>query len=245
MGNGGNAGSVGTLGQRVAVISGGGSRIGREIALELARRGHPLALLGRRSEPLAAVLSEAGGEGLALVCDVSDAAAVDSAAREIEARFGAAGVLVPAAGVATIGPLESIEPERFAAMLDTNVRGTFHLLRSFLPAMRAQGAGRIFPVLSMAAREAFPGWSGYCASKWAVDGLITALRGELQGSGVLVTALFPGATDTAIWDDLPGSWNRAAMVPAREIARAVGFALDADPAALVEEIKIGPAGGAL
>lgn len=229
----------------VAVISGGGSGIGRAIALELAKRAHPLALLGRRQEALDAVLAEAGGQGVALVCDVRDAAAVDAVAREVESRFGAASLLVPAAGVAAIGPLESLEPTAFAAMLDTNVLGTFNVLRAFLPAMKANGEGWIFPVLSMAAREAFPGWSGYCASKWALDGMITALRAELAGSGLRITSLFPGATDTAIWDDLPGSWNRGAMVPAREIARAVGFALDGDLASLVEEIKIGPAGGAL
>ena len=71
------------------------------------------------------------------------------------------------------------------------------------------------------------------------------LREELQGTGVRVTALYPGATDTPIWESLPGDWNRAAMVPPREVARALGCVLDGDPAALVEEIHLGPAGGAL
>jgi len=230
----------------VAVVTGGGSGIGREVARELARRGHPLALLGRRPEALAETLAEVGaGEGLALPCDVRDPAAVAAAAAEIERRFGAPEILVPAAGVARIQPLEETAPEDFAAVVETNLTGVFHVLHTFLPAMRWRGRGWIFPLLSVAARRGFPGWSAYCASKWGLAGLVAALREELAGSGIKLTALYPGATDTPIWDGAPGSWNRAAMVRPEEVARAVAWALDADPGTLVEEIHFGPAGGAL
>jgi NAD(P)-dependent dehydrogenase (short-subunit alcohol dehydrogenase family) len=229
----------------VAVISGAGSGIGREVALELARRGWELALLGRRAAPLAAVLAAAGGRGSALVCDVRDAGAVGLAAAAIEARWGAADVVVPAAGVSTIRPLEDTSPEEFAAVLDTNLTGAFLLLRGLLPAMKRRGRGWIVPLLSVAARRGFPGWSAYCASKWGLAGLVAALRDELAGSGLRVTAVYPGATDTPIWEGMPGHWERGRMVPAAEVARAIGYALSADPRSVVEEIHLGPAGGAL
>lgn len=229
----------------VAVVSGGGSGIGREIALELARRGHPLALLGRRSQPLEETLAAVGGDGLVLACDVRETGAVEAAVRTLEDRWGAAAVVVPAAGVVSLSPLEETDPERFREMIETNLTGTFLLLRALLPAMKKQGSGRIFPILSTAARRGFPGWSAYCASKWGLAGLVAALREELRGSGVHITALYPGATDSPLWDDLPGDWNRSLMVPAREVARAVATALDADPSTLFEEIHLGPAGGAL
>lgn len=229
----------------VAVVSGGGSGIGREIALALARRGHPLALLGRRKALLEQTLAEAGGGGLALACDVRDAEAVAGAVREIEGRWGAASLVVPAAGLAAIAPFEETAPERFREVLDTNLTGTFLLLRSLLPGMKRRGSGWIFPILSAAAQRGFPGWSAYCASKWGLAGLVAALREELRGSGLRVTALYPGATDSPLWDELPGDWNRALMVPPREVARAVVNALDADPAALVEEVHLGPLGGSL
>jgi NAD(P)-dependent dehydrogenase (short-subunit alcohol dehydrogenase family) len=229
----------------VAVVSGGGTGIGREIALELARRGHVLALLGRREEPLRDTLAESGAAGLALPCDVRDAAAVERAAATVHERWEAAAVVVPAAGVAHIAPLEELTATAFAETVDVNLTGTAHLLRAFLPAMKRQGRGWIFPLLSVAARRGFPGWSAYCASKWGLAGLVAALREELAGTGVRLTALYPGATDTPIWDGVPGEWNRAAMVPAREVARVLGCALDADPSTLVEEIHFGPAGGAL
>lgn len=229
----------------LAVISGGGSGIGREIALELARRGHDLALLGRREEPLRQTLEDSGADGLALSCDVSDASSVRGAADQIHVRWSAAEIVVPAAGVAHIAPLTDLTPESFAETVSVNLTGTALLLQALLPAMRERGRGWIFPILSVAARRAFPGWSAYCASKWGLAGLVAALREELAGSGIRITALYPGATDTPIWDSAPGKWDRSKMVPAREVARAVGFALDADPSTLMEEIHLGPAGGAL
>jgi len=231
----------------VAVVSGGGSGLGREIALELARRGYALALLGRRAPPLAETLELAGGRqaGMLLPCDVRDALALERCVDEIHSRWGAADLVVPAAGVAVIAPVEEISPDDFQAIVETNLTGAFLLIRALLPAMKARGRGWLIPILSVAARRGFPGWSAYCASKWGLRGLVAALREELRGSGVRITALYPGATDTPIWDRLPGEWNRAAMVPPREVARALGCALDADPSTLVEEIHLGPAGGAL
>ncbi len=232
----------------VAVVSGGGSGIGREIALALARRGHPLALLGRRKALLEQTLAEAGGDGLdglASVCDVRDADSVAAAAREIERRWGSAALVVPAAGLAAIAPLEETPPNRFRDVIGTNLTGTFHLLHALLPGMKRRGGGWIFPILSTAAQRGFPGWSAYCASKWGLAGLVAALREELRGSGVRVTALYPGATDSPLCDELPGTWNRALMVPPREVARAVINALESDPATLIEEIHLGPVGGAL
>lgn len=231
----------------VAVVSGGGSGLGREIAVELARRGYDLALMGRRQAPLEETLELAGQRegGLILPCDVRDAVALERCAEEVQARWGAADLVVPAAGVTAIAPVEETSPDDFAAIVDTNLTGVFLLVRALLPAMKKRGRGWIIPLLSVAAKRGFPGWSAYCASKWGLAGLVAALREELQGTGVKISALYPGATDTPIWDRLPGEWNRAAMVNPREVARAIGYVLDADASTLVEEVHLGPAGGAL
>ncbi|HKI04164.1 MAG TPA: SDR family oxidoreductase [Thermoanaerobaculia bacterium] len=233
----------------VAVVSGAGSGLGREIALELARHGYALALLGRRQAPLEETLELAGPaareNGMLLPCDVRDAVALERCAEEIRSRWGGADLVVPAAGVVSIAPVEETSPDDFEAILDTNLTGVFLLIRALLPAMKARGRGWIIPLLSAAAKRGFPGWSAYCASKWGLAGLVAALREELKGTGVRITALYPGATDTPIWDHLPGEWNRASMVPPREVARALSYILGTDPAALVEEVHLGPAGGAL
>lgn len=229
----------------VAVVSGGGTGIGREIALELARRGYDLALLGRREETLQETLKAAGAGGLALACDVRDSAAVERAAAEIQSRWEFVEVLVPAAGVAHVSPLEDLAPEDLAETIDVNLTGAALLIRAFLPAMKQGERGWIVPILSPAARRGFPGWTAYCASKWGLAGFVAALREELAGTGIRITCLYPGATDTPIWDQVPGEWNRDRMVPVREIARALAYALEAHPSTLVEEVHLGPAGGAL
>jgi NAD(P)-dependent dehydrogenase (short-subunit alcohol dehydrogenase family) len=230
---------------RVAVVSGAGSGLGREIALALARRGHQLAVLGRRRPALEATLTAAGGRGVPFVCDVRDAAAVGEAAVEIAERFGTPEVIVPAAGMAVVAPFAETSPEAFHDVVATNLFGAFHLMRAFLPAMIDRRRGFLVPILSAAARRGFPGWSAYCASKFGLAGLVAALREELQQTGVRVTALFPGATATPLWDGLPGEWDRRAMIPAGEVARAVVCALDADERAVYEELHIAPAGGDL
>lgn len=228
-----------------AVVSGAGSGIGRAVALALATRGHSLVLVGRRRERLAETLKLAAAPGSIHPCDVRDAAAVAAVAEVALAKWGPPDLLVPAAGVASLGHYGELAPEDLAAMLATNVGGTFHLVRSFVPAMVDAGRGRVVPILSQAARRVYPGWGGYCASKWALLGLTETLRQELAGTGVRITSLFPGATDTPIWDDLGAGWDRSRMVPPEEVARALVYALDAPESTLVEEVQLGPAGGAL
>src|SRR3954468_3065871 len=143
----------------VAVVSGGGSGLGREIALELARRGYALALLGRRREALAETMALSRSDGgLILPCDVRDEVALARCAEEVRARWGGADLVVPAAGVAAIAPLEATSREAFAAVVDTNLTGAFLLIRALLPAMKERRRGWIFPLLSVAARRGFAGW---------------------------------------------------------------------------------------
>jgi NAD(P)-dependent dehydrogenase (short-subunit alcohol dehydrogenase family) len=231
-----------------AAISGAGSGIGRAVAVALGARGLWVALLGRTEASLEAALSEvreAGGDGAVFVCDVRDPEAVDAAAEALIAQRGAPSIVVPAAGVLGVAPVEELPPAAVRDVVETNLLGTYHLLRSCLPALPGAGGGRLVPILSVAATRGFPTWSAYCASKWGVRGLVASLRDELAGSGVTITAVYPGATDTDLWDDVPGEWDRSKMVPVEEVARAVLHALETPEPALVEEIHVGPAGGAL
>ncbi|HSM49951.1 MAG TPA: SDR family oxidoreductase [Thermoanaerobaculia bacterium] len=230
----------------VAVVSGAGSGLGRAVALELARRGHRLALLGRRPEPLRETLAAAAVEGGAWSCDVRRAGEVRSVAAAVAASgLGEVRVLVPAAGTAVVAPLAETPPDDFARVVETNLHGVFHLVQAFLPQLRQVTPSWILPVLSVAARRGLPGWGAYGASKWGLRGLVATLREELAGSGVAITALYAGAIDTPLWDDLAGEWPRERMVPVEEVARAVGWALEVAPRAVLEEVHLGPADGVL
>lgn len=227
-----------------AVISGAGSGIGRAVALALAERGHSLVLLGRRAEPLAATLRAAGSRGMVVVADVQDARAVQAAIDQAEAAGFAPQVVVPSAGIARIAPFAELEPEALSESIQTNLLGALFLYRACLPGLRQRG-GHLFALLSVAAKRGFSGWSGYCASKWGLRGAVAALREELVGSSVRLTEIYPGATDSPLWETVPGEWNRAAMISPEAVAKAIVWALDADPTASVEEIHLQPRGGNL
>ena len=231
--------------RRPAVVSGAGSGIGRAIALELARRGHPLLLLGRTSPTLEATLTAAGGEGIALTCDVRSAAEVEAALARTAASGVSPEIVVPAAGVARVGRLETLDESDLRESLETNLLGALHLFRACLPRLRTSGSGHLFVLLSVAALRGFDGWSAYCASKWGLRGAVEALREELAGTDIRLTAIVPGATDSPLWNGVPGTWNRSAMLPARRVAEAVVWALEASRDAAVEEIRLQPPGGNL
>jgi NADP-dependent 3-hydroxy acid dehydrogenase YdfG len=227
----------------VAVVSGAGSGIGAAIARALAARGDAVALLGRREAPLAALAAETGGTAYAT--DVGDERAVEATARRIEAELGEVETVVAAAGVARVGKLHELAPAALRESVETNLLGTAFLFRAFLPAMLERGRGTLVPILSVAARRGFPGWSAYCASKWGTLGLVEALREELAGSGVRIVALTPGATETPLWDEVEGDWDRSRMIPAEEVARALVWALESRDRAGIEEIRLQPPGGNL
>lgn len=228
-----------------AVVSGAGSGIGREIARGLGRRGHALLLLGRTAATLEATLAEAGGEGIALACDVRSAAAVEAAFAHAAASGIAPEIVVPCAGVARVGRLEVLADAELRESLETNLLGALYLYRACLPRLRAAGRGHLFALLSVAATRGFDGWSAYGASKWALRGAVEALREELSGTGVRLTAIVPGATDSPLWNSVPGTWNRAAMLPAERVAAAVLWALETSRDAAVDEIRLQPPGGNL
>jgi NADP-dependent 3-hydroxy acid dehydrogenase YdfG len=227
-----------------AVISGAGSGIGRAVALALARRGHPLVLLGRHKASLDGTLEEAGGKGLALVADVRNPEATRASVNSVRERGFVAQIVVPAAGVARVAPFGELSSEQLRESIDTNLLGALFLYRAFLPPLLENG-GHLFAILSAAAKQGFPNWSAYGASKWGLRGAVASLREELRGSAVRVTEIYPGATDSPLWEGVPGEWNRGAMMTPEAVAQAIVWALDAHASASVEEIHLQPRGGNL
>lgn len=232
-------------GTPVAVVSGAGSGIGAAVARALAQRGDALALVGRRREPLERLAAELGERVVVFPADVRDADRLAEVAAAVTRGLGTVETVVAAAGVARVGRLVDLSVEAVRESIETNLLGTAFLFRAFLPGMLARRRGTLVPLLSVAARKAFPDWSAYCASKWGTLGLVEALREELAGSGVRIVALTPGATETPLWDEVGGEWDRQRMIPPAEVARALLWALDSGERVAVEEIRLQPPGGNL
>ena len=183
------------LGQH-AVVTGGGSGIGAAVALELARLGAHLTLIGRRPDKLMAQ-ARAIQEATAVACaplplDVTDADALPAALTRLEAPS----ILVNNAGAAESAPFSRTGIDLLERMLAVNLKGAFSCTQAVLPAMLAAKYGRIVNIASTAGLTGYAYVSAYVAAKHALVGLTRALALETAKSGVTVNAVCPGFTDT-------------------------------------------------
>jgi NAD(P)-dependent dehydrogenase (short-subunit alcohol dehydrogenase family) len=182
----------------VAIVTGAGRGIGAAIAARLAAAGFRLVLCSR-SDSAESVAREIGGDALGLAADVSDPAALTGIVETALARHGRVDALVSNAGVNHGAAIADMGPEQFDEMYAVNVRGVFFGVQAVLPAMVAQGAGRIVNVASFTGRTPVPGFTAYSATKAAVLSLTRGHALELAEHGITVNAVCPGNVWSDIW----------------------------------------------
>lgn len=177
---------------RVALITGAASGIGRQLALSLAAEGARIAALDRQSDALDRLAGELKGKPLACaVADVTDLTAVRAAVAQLETQIGPTDLLVASAGIGIETPAEKFRAEDFNAQIQVNLIGIVNTLDAVLPGMCQRRHGHIAALSSMASYRGFPRMGGYCASKAGVNGLLDSLRVELRPQGIAVTTICP------------------------------------------------------
>lgn len=229
------------LAGRLALVTGASRGIGAATARALAAAGARVVRVARR------VPESPEGSGIDLPCDLTDAGEVDRLARRVLDGEGAPAVVVSNAGGFLLRPLEDTTPEEFDTQLAVNLRSGFLVARAFLPAMRAAGGGVFVSIGSVADHTGFPENAAYAASKYGLRGLHETLAAEYRGTGVRLTLVSPGATDTTIWDPFapehrPGLPPRAAMLRPEDVADAVLFAATRPAHVHVDWIRLQPSG---
>lgn len=226
------------------LITGASKGIGRAIAVALAGPNKQMLLHGRDEDALAetaALVKKAGASTQIITAELADTHEIERMIQEIGDK--PLNVLVNNAGLGYVNPLDKLDIEEWDVMIAVNVTAPYLLCKGLVPHMKP-GAS-IVNILSGAAKVGFPGWSSYCMTKFALNGFAQALREELRGDGIRVINIYPGATDTDIWDQVPGDWPRDEMLRPEDTARAVKTALEMPPTTLVEDITLGRLGGAL
>ncbi len=187
---------------KVVVVTGAGSGMGRELTLELVRRGAKVAAVDMRAETLAETKSMAeklGGKVATYILDVTNAQAVSELPAKVEADLGSADALINNAGIIQkFVKVNDLAMEHAMRVMKVNFDGPLMLIKAFLPILMKKSEAHLLNVSSMGAYAPVPGQSVYGASKAAIKLLTEGLRSELMGTGVGVTIVFPGAVATNI-----------------------------------------------
>ena len=189
--------SPGRLAGKAAIVTGGGSGIGRAAAIRFAAEGARVLVADIAADRADAVAGEIGGRAAAMAVDVSDPAQVEAMAARAVSEFGAIDILMTAAGVLSFGSVTETDPQAWNRVIGINLTGTFLASRAVIPAMARRGGGAIVTVSSSTgAHDASPGNVAYVASKGGVAMLTKAMAVDHAPQGIRVNAIAPGPTAT-------------------------------------------------
>ena len=185
-----------SLDGKLALVTGGGTGIGLEIARCMAEAGASVVITGRREMVLQAAVAELGDSAEYVVNDITDLGAIDGLVAQIEATYGPLDILVNNAGINLKKPALEVTDEEFSRILHTNLHSVFALTRACAARMVARRKGVILMISSMAAYYGIDRVVAYAASKSAVEGMVKVLASEFSAHGVRVNAIAPGFIET-------------------------------------------------
>ena len=196
-----------TLENMTAVVTGGSRGIGRAIALAMAQEGTNVAILyaGNReaAEQTEQEIAQIGGKVRAYQCDVSSFEETETVTKQILEEFGQVDILVNNAGIVRDGFLLSMKEEAFDAVIDTNLKGAFHMIRHLYSHMMRKRSGRIINISSIVGLTGNAAQANYAAAKAGVIGLTKSTAKELAGRGVTCNAIAPGYIQSDMTDAMP------------------------------------------
>lgn len=214
---------------RTVVLTGVTRGLGRALAIRLADQGHRLAGCGRSRAKIEELRSLLGDQHRFDVVNVASSIQVQTWAEKVLESHGPPDLLLNNAGVINANaPLWQVPEEEFGLVVDVNLKGTYHVVRNFLPAMLERGSGVVVNFSSGWGRSTASEVAPYCATKWAIEGLTRSLAEELP-RGVAAVALNPGVIHTDLLDSCYGQSAKSYPGPEKWAERAAPFLLSLGP----------------
>jgi NAD(P)-dependent dehydrogenase (short-subunit alcohol dehydrogenase family) len=233
-----------SLAGKVVTVVGAGRGIGRAAAGLFAEAGARLVLSSRGEGELATLASELesrwGAGVLSVPADATRAGDVERLVAEAVGRFGRVDLLVYTAGAGALKPFQETSEEEFERLLAVNVKGAFLLCRAVLPLMERQKRGHVVAVPGILGRAPMAQAAAYCASKYALTGLLKSLALEYKRAGVRFSLLHLGGVNSNFWDTIQMRVQRERMLTIEAAARAVFFAASQEGEGVLNEIVMQP-----
>jgi len=230
------------LSGQVAVVTGAGRGIGAAISKRLAAMGATVVLTARdetRLKEVAQEIEQARGRAEVAAFDLLDEAAITAFADGLRQRYGRCDVLVNNAGVGRIGaPLHEMDPRDWDAVMGTNLRGPYLMIRAFAPMMMAAKSGHIVNISSLAGHNPLKNGAAYSASKWGLNGLTYSVAEELRDYGVRVSVIAPGSVNTGFGGS--GGKNSDRKIQPEDVAHVVAMLVTQAAQSFVSEVLMRP-----
>jgi NADP-dependent 3-hydroxy acid dehydrogenase YdfG len=234
------------LKDKIIWITGSGRGIGAATAIQLASRGARIVVSARTHDEIAQVaadIKKSKGQSLAIRCDVTCRDDIQTAIREVKTTWGPVDILINNAGLAVFKKIIQTSEQEWDAMMQTNLKSAFLCTQAVLPDMIKKQMGHIINIVSVAGKQPYFSSGAYCASKYGLVGFTDVLRLEMRKYHVHVTAVFPGAVDTAIWNSARA--DRGKMIKAEDVAHIIAELCESPSTLMLEEVLLRPLGGDL
>ncbi len=233
--------SMEKLNNKNVLVTGATGGIGEATVKLLVQSGAQVFIAGRNVEKLQQIALEQDipGERVFEV-DITDPVAIEKMSAAIHAIVPQIDILVNAAGIGLIKPLEQLSLEDFRTSLAVNLEGSFLLVKAFLPAMKISGKGLIINIPGVLGKVPMAGAAAYSASKYGLVGMMQSIREELKRTEIRITNIFMGGVDSPFWDNINLRVQKEKMIRSDEAARAIWFLCQQPASGVVSEMVLQP-----
>ncbi len=229
------------LQKKNALVVGATGGIGAETTRLIKNSDANVFISGRDSNKLKEVAEENGiPADQCFEVDITDPKQVEEMAEKIFAKVDKIDVLVNAAGIGIIKQMDKLTSEDFSTVVDVNLKGAFHLMQAFLPAMKDAKKGLIVNIPGVLGKAPMAGAAAYAASKYGLNGMTKSIREELKRTEVRISNLYMGGVDSSFWDDIDMRVNRDKFITVKEAAKAVWFLCQQPSSGVVSEMVFQP-----
>lgn len=232
---------------KVCLVTGASRGLGAEIALELAKEGVKVALVARDENRLSQVkeaILECAGEAESFPCDITNKTRVFSTVDKITDKWGSIDILINNAGMAHWASVMDMTEDQWDEMMGTNLKGVFLMTQAVLPHFIGRKSGDIVNISSVMGHSGAPNLSGYCTTKFGLEGFAQSLYTEVKPYGIRVSNLAPAMIDTEFRDHMEGrrpytSDELSRMLTVKDIASAVKWVLTSSVNANISNLTLG------